>query len=173
MDSDTDLGREQLLAAISRHLAAPRPLTARLCSASGVVTALFGLIPAGVAAAILCNTRQLDGPQPLVVLGLVLWAAFAIAWGLWYVLDRSPRYVLDENGLADHTGPRPRVFPWGAVSRATLHRSTRRGAEQSATLTLYLNSPIFREREVELDVTNLDHSSEEIFRAVGKWADLR
>jgi hypothetical protein len=113
------------------------------------------------------------GLFPLIGAGLLLWSLIALVWGLWYVLDRSPRYVLDETGLADHTGAQKRLYPWSAVARATLHRTTRRGAEQSATLTLYLNSPYIRENVVELDLSHLDHSSAEIFQAVGKWASLQ
>ncbi len=173
MASLTDSERSALLAAISRHLDAPRPITARLCRESGVVTAVLGCIPGIIAAVILHNTRgKLDGPLPLIVFGLGLWSFVAILWGLWYVCERSPRLVLDETGLTDHTSGLKRVIPWDAVARATLHRTTKNGSEQSATMTLYLNSRVMRDSEVSIDVTCLDHSSEAIFRAVGKWARL-
>jgi hypothetical protein len=169
MNSQMDFNWERLLTAP----AAPRPLTARLSIGSGIATIVVGLVPGGIGTAIACNVPKLEDLLLVIVAGLMLWSLIALVWGLWYVLDRSPRYVLDEAGLADHTGAQKRLYPWSAVARATLHRSTRRGAEQSATLTLYLNSPYIREREVELDVSNLDQPSEEIFRAVGKWANLQ
>ena len=134
---------------------------------------MFGCIPGVIAGVILYNTAgKLDGPLPLIVLGLGLWSFVSIAWGMWYVCDRSPRLVLDEGGLTDYTSGMKRVIPWDVVSRATLHRTTRNGAEQEATLTVYINSQVMRDRHIAIDVTCLDHGSEAILSAVGKWARL-
>jgi len=173
MASLTNSERSALLAAISRHLDAPRPLTARLDRGAGIGTTVLGCIPGIIAGVILYNTAgELRGPLPLIVLGLGLWSFASIASGMWYVCDRSPRLVLDEAGLTDYTPGLKRVIPWDAVSRATLHRTTRNGSEQSATLTLYINSRVMRDSEIALDVTYLDHGSDEILAAVGKWARL-
>lgn len=172
MATQTEPSRDEILSFLARALAGPRPLTARLSREAGIATVIVGLIPAGIVAAILWNTRKLDGVPLLFVMGLGLWAAISFLWGMWYICDRSPRLVLDENGLTDYTSGLKRVIPWSAVARATLHRTTRNGSEESATLTLYLNSRILRDSEVSLDVKNLDHSSSEILRAVGRWANL-
>jgi hypothetical protein len=173
MSSLTEDGRLDLLATIQRYLHTPKALTVRLDQVAGWVTAIMGLIPGGIAGVILYNTRgDLKSFMPLVVGGLFLWSTVAILWGLWYIFDRSPRLVLDEKGLTDFTSGMRRVYPWDAVTRATLHRTTRRGSEESAVLTLYLNSSILRESKVEIEVSCLDHSSGAIFQEVGRWAQL-
>jgi hypothetical protein len=170
--TQTDPTREQILSMLAAHLSGPRPLTARLSREAGIASLVIGMIPAVIAGVILYNTRKLDGMLGLIVLGLGLWAAINFIWGLWYVCDRSPRLILDENGLTDFTSGLKRVIPWSAVARANLYRTTRNGSEESATLTLYLNSRILRDSEVTISVNNLDHSSQEILRVVGRWANL-
>ncbi len=153
-----------------------RPMTARLDREAGVRTALMGLIPGGigiVAGALLYAMRgKLDGPLPFILAGLGLWSLVAVLWGMWTVFDRSPRLILDEDGLTDHTLGRKRVIPWGVVARATLSLITRNGSEQGVVLTLHLKSPVMADDEITIVVSGLDLSLDTIFQTVSSRANL-
>jgi hypothetical protein len=112
------------------------------------------------------------GAAILIGVGLVLGGLWNLGRGLLWVLDREPVLILDADALIDRRRSPAAHYPWALIRRARLSRTTRNGSEESATLTLEL-SEMVSERQVQIDLMNLDHSAQGIFQIIGQRADLQ
>src|SRR5262249_53857887 len=105
--------------------------------------------------------------------GMILAGLYNLVRALIAFCDRSPQLVLGADALIDYTGGAARRYPYAAIRGAQLHRRTRNGSEESATLTLQLSELLAGPREVQIVLTHLDHDSQWLFRTLGARADLK
>jgi hypothetical protein len=159
---------EQIQDLIQRGLLRPGTVEVRRC----LGVAIGRLVLAGILLALggLCLGNFHEAWPLLIGLGLLLVGVWKLVQGLIGICDRSPQLTIGPEALIDHRSGR--TYPWSAILRATLHRTTRRGSEESATLVLYLSQYV-RDNQVEIDLLNLDRSSDSIFHLVGQRANLR
>jgi hypothetical protein len=162
------LSTEELLRLTERFVRA-RPVKVRRSLAAGITWLVFAAILLTLAALCLYHLGQ-AGIAVLFGIGLVLGGLWNLLWGLIWVADRSPILILGAAALIDCRGGNRRI-PWAAIRRATLHRTSRNGSEESATLTLSLSGSLVG-CEVAIDLANLDHGSHEILRVIGQRAEL-
>jgi hypothetical protein len=145
-----------------------------------------------------CDARQLNGDAPpvfagilltlgvmclvnfgseglamLAGVGLLLGGVWNLAWGLIWVADRLPLFILGAEAFVDCRALPETRISWDVIGRAKLSRTTRNGSEESATLMLWLFKPVGGQYQLEFDLTNVDCGSQEILRIIGERADLR
>jgi hypothetical protein len=162
------LSPHELLGLARYVLDRPRQIEVRRCLGAGIVWLIIGFILLSVGGLCLANPGRYI-PVLVLGVGLLLWGLCNLIRGLIFALDRSPVLTLDVEMLIDHRTDRR--YPWSAIRKASLARTTENGRETSATLTLML-SELLVEREVRIDVANLDYSACGIFRIVGQRANL-
>ena len=166
-----NLSTKRLLDLARLHLNHPYKIEVRRSVGAGVVWLVFAAILLTLGGLCLYNFGR-EAFGALVTMGLLLGGVWNLIWGLIWVSDRSPVLTLGDKGLLDSRICPETLIPWTIIRRTTLSRTTRNGAEESARLTLFLSQPVDGQYELEINLTNLDCNAQEIFRVIGRRADL-
>jgi hypothetical protein len=166
------LNTEPVPAQPQRPFIQPSDVLVRRSIASGIgwliiggIWMTFGVVGVG-------NFR---GETGFTVIGAVflLLGVWNLIRGLIWLADRAPVLILSDEALIDCRSYPQQQFAWSNVERANLYRTTRRGSEESATLTLYLREAVGGKYQVRINLSNLNRTGQDIFSIIGRRADLK
>ncbi len=162
------LSPEELLRFVQRFLDR-REIEVRRCVGSGLGWMTGSVFLLGLGGVLLYHFAAL-ALMALLGSGVILLGLAVLVRGLVWVTDRAPVLILGAEALVDRR--KDCRIPWAVIRRATLHRTTRNGFEDGATLVLGLSEPVGGRFEVALDLADLDHDSGQLLRVVGQRANL-
>jgi hypothetical protein len=168
----SNLTTEQLLALARRWASHPQEVVVRRSIGAGVAWLIFAAILGTIGGFLSYNLAD-AGAGALIGGAFLLGALWNLIWGIIWIADRSPFLVLGADALVDCRSVPHQRFLWTNIRRATLHRTTRNGAEQSATMTMFLHEAVGGRDEVRINLMNLTHGAQQIFHLIGVRADLK